>query len=79
MVVHNARAAESEGIDGVSGGGGFHIGFESVAIHHVDRAAEQGADLVLQTGIVEDGDPGSGIEFDHDVGVAVGPPIASRP
>jgi hypothetical protein len=69
----------SESIDCVSGDGWFHIRLQPVAVYYIDTAVEQSGDVILQAGILENGDPGRRIEFDHDVGVALGTLIAPRP
>lgn len=75
----NAAVAPSEGINRISGGDGFHIGFKPVPVHHVHARIEQRGDVILQPSIVENGDPGAGIELDRDVGVASRTFIATRP
>src|SRR5450631_4343140 len=69
-ISRKAAVAALESIDGVNGSSRFHVRLQSVAVHHVNAAIEQCADVILQTGIVKNGDPGRGIEFNHDVGVA---------
>src|SRR6266446_3020816 len=73
-----AAAAALESIDGVDFGARANIGLEPFAADYVDWAVKPAGDVVLQSGVVEDGDAGRGIKFNHDVDVAVGPIVAAR-
>src|ERR1019366_9582866 len=77
--ISRKAVAASEGIDGVRCSRWFHVRPQPVAVPHVHAAVEQGGDVILQTGIIKNGDASGGIEFDHDVGVAFRPLIAPRP
>src|ERR1035438_1311949 len=68
--ISRKAVAASEGIEGVRCSRWFHVRPQPVAVHHVHAAVEQGGDVILQTGIIKNGDASGGIEFDHDVGVA---------
>src|ERR1700676_185615 len=67
-----------EGIDRISGRGGADIGFEAVAVYHVDGAVKQARDVILQGCIGEHGDMRLRIYFDHDVDIAVRSAVATR-
>src|SRR3979490_539758 len=67
-----------EGIDRVSRRGGTDIGFEAVAVHHVDGTSKQARDVILEARIVEHGDMRLRIDLDHDVDIAVRTPVAAR-
>src|SRR5260221_2275812 len=73
-----AVVAALESIDGVGCGSGANIRFEPLTTDYVDWAVEQSSDVVLQSGVVEHCDACRGIEFNHDVDVAVGPIVAPR-
>src|SRR6266849_7355148 len=73
-----AAVAALESIDGVDFGARANIRLEPFAADYVDWAVKQAGDAVLQSGVVEDGDAGRGIKFNHDVDVAVGPIVAAR-
>src|SRR5260370_2908401 len=74
------RAASTglEGIDRVSGRGGADIGFEAVAVHHVDWTIKQARDVILEARIVEHGEMRLRIDFNHDVDIAVRTAVAAR-
>src|SRR5882724_1136872 len=67
-----------EGIDRVSGRGGTDMGFETVAVHHVDGTIKQARDVILEASIVEHGEMRLRIDFDHDVDIAVRTAVAAR-
>ena len=67
-----------ERIDGIGRCGGTDIRFEAVAAHDIDGPVEQAGDIFLQTNIIVDRDMGLGVNFDHDVGIAVGAAIPPR-
>src|ERR1700686_4830309 len=76
-----SRRAVSTGLEGIgriSGRGGADIGFEAVAVYHVDGAVKQARDVILQACIVEHGDMRLRIDFDHDVDIAVRSTVAAR-
>src|ERR1039458_5580695 len=77
--ISRKAVAASEGIDGVRCSRWFHVRPQPVAVHHVHAAVEQGADVILQTGIIKNGDARRWDKFVHDVGVVFGPLIAPRP
>ena len=74
----SAAIAASKRIDGVGRDGWANVRLQPFPTHHVDRAVEQTGDIVLQAGVVENRNMGSGIEFNHNVDVAVGPVVATR-
>src|SRR5260370_22720625 len=74
----SATIAASERIDGVGCDGWPNVRLQPFPTRHIDRAVEQTGDIVLQAGVVENRNVGSGIEFNHDVDVAVGPIVATR-
>src|SRR5216684_4148830 len=45
-----------EGIDRVSSRGGADVGFQAVAVHHVDWTIKQACDVIFKAGIVEHGE-----------------------
>src|SRR4030088_290813 len=67
-----------KGIDRVSRRGGTDIGFEAVAVHHVDGTINQARDVILEASIVEHGEMRLRIDLDHDVDVAAGTAVAAR-
>src|SRR3954453_1061 len=73
----SAASAGSERINRVGRDGGFDVRLEPVAAHDIDGAIEQRGDVILERDILVDADPGGGIDFDHDIDVAVGPVIAA--
>lgn len=77
-MVRRAADVASECINCVGRGGGTNGGFESVTVNDIDRAVKQSGNVFFQPGIVEDGDVSHGIEFDHDVDIAVGPVVTPR-
>src|SRR6266404_919194 len=74
----SAVSAGLEGIDRVSRRGGTDIGFETVAVHHVDGTIKQARDVILQARIVENGEMRLRIDLDHDVDIAVRTAVAPR-
>jgi hypothetical protein len=72
-----STASVSEGIDGVSRSR-LYMRLQPVAVYHIDWAVEQGSEVPLQTGAIEDGNPSHRIEFDHEIGIALRPLIAPR-
>src|SRR5712664_2374592 len=54
------------------------MGFEAVAVHHVDGTIKQARDVMLQASIVEHGKMRLWIDFDHDVDIAVRTAVAPR-
>src|SRR5271168_3946768 len=69
-----------EGIDRIPRRGGTDMGFQSLAVDHVNAAVEQARDMALQTHIVVNRHGGfrCWVDVDHDIGVAVGAVIAAR-
>jgi hypothetical protein len=59
-------------------GGRTDVGFQTFAIDDIDGSVKEAGDMLLKPDIILDGDVGLGIDFDHDVGVAVGSIVASR-
>src|ERR1017187_2687846 len=77
--ISRKAVAASEGIDGVRCSRWFHVRPQPVAVHHVHAAVEQGGDVILQTGIIKNGDASGGIDFDHERGGHFRPLIAPLP
>src|SRR3954468_22949103 len=75
----SAASAESECINRVGRDGGFDVRLEPVAVHDIDGTIEQRRDVILERDILVDADPGRGIDFDHDIDIAVGPIVAAGP
>src|SRR6266404_7095938 len=73
-----AAAAALESIDGVDFGARANIRLEPFTADDIDWAVKQSSDVVLQSGVVEDGDASRRVKFNHDVDVAVGPIVAAR-
>src|SRR5882724_2477003 len=74
-----AAVAVSECIDGVGRGSGTKVDLETVAADDVNRALKQSRNVVLERDVFIDANPGCRIDFNHDVYIAVGPVVATRP
>src|SRR5713226_2438366 len=68
--VRPAASTGLEGIDRVGRRGGTDIGFEAVAVHHIDWTIKQARDVILEIHIVEHGEMRLRIDLDHDVDIA---------
>src|SRR5690349_948212 len=73
----SAASGGSERINRVGRDGGFDVRLEPLAAHDIDGTIEQRCDVILERDILIDADPGGGIDFDHDVDVAVGPVVTA--
>src|SRR4051812_46269859 len=73
----SAASARSERINRVGRDGGFDVRLEPLAAQDIDGTIEQRRDVILERNILVDADPGRGIDFDHDVDIAVGPVVAA--
>jgi len=74
-----AAVAVSECIDGVGCGSGANVRRETVAADDINRALEQSCGIILERDVFIDANPGCRIDFNHDVYIAVGPVVATRP
>jgi len=74
-----AAVAVSECIDGVGCGSGANVRRETVAADDINRALEQSWGIILERDVFIDANPGCRIDFNHDVYIAVGPVVATRP
>src|SRR5438105_15951895 len=74
-----AAVAVSECIDGVGCGSGTNVRLETVAADDINRALEQSCNVMLERDVFIDANPGCRIDFNHDVYIAVGLVVATRP
>src|SRR6516162_9526537 len=74
----SAQVAMSESIDRVCGRGWPDIGLEAVAADDIDGAVEKFRDVILERNVFKDADPGSRIDLNHNIDVAVRPVVATR-
>src|SRR5215472_17848072 len=65
--------AASERINRVGRYGGPDVRLQPLAADNIERAVEKVCDVLLRTGVVENGNACCRVEFDHDIAVAVGP------
>jgi hypothetical protein len=75
----NAAIGESEGIDRISRSRRLDVRLETFPVHHIDRPFEQAGNIRLDSGIFPHADGRLGINFDHDVGIALGTVITPSP
>src|SRR6266404_1017866 len=74
-----AAVAVSECINGVGCGCGTNVRLETVAADDINRALEQSCNVILERDVFIDANPGCRIDFNHDVYIAVGLVVATRP
>jgi hypothetical protein len=67
----------SECVDGITHRCWLDVRFQRLAVHNIDRPVKQAGDISLDPSIFPHTDRCIGIDLDQDIGVAIGPRVAT--